>query len=343
MSKQLYDVFEKEPTNGTNWLIMDWQPLSLCNFSCSYCHPNNYNGKIPAHELDDCIHFLDYVWQNVAGDRQLFFNITGGEPTLWKHLDAFCQHVKSLGTTNVIRLITNGTRPIKWWLDRSHAIDMVIVSIHHGQSKKEAIAEKFNQLYAAGVDVSLHSMIDTHHFEECMATYEYLAANLDGPSLSFKPLRVDISQEFLQDYTPEQLSQMSHLQEIDAHKHHQQQPNMQWRGLDGTVKRVNNIQKDLLITRTNDWHDWYCNIGMETLVVNSAGIIRLGSSCFKNLGMGNIQNREYNLANLPIKCKYDYCGCLTDLQTTKTKTIPKGAQYIDAGISDSTYKIATRD
>ena len=34
------------------------------------------------------------------------------------------------------------------------------------------------------------------------------------------------------------------------------------------------------------------------------------------LKYGNIKDKEYSVPLLPVLCKFDYCGCLTDLQTT---------------------------
>ena len=344
MSKQNYDIFEavNEP-----YIIVDWAPISLCNFSCNYCDPDIYSGPAPQHEIQHAKRFLDFLWNKlcVPQNKKLFFNIHGGEPTLWRDLDKFCEYVKQLDSGNLIRLLTNGTRGTHWWLERTGLINMVIVSVHQGQSKNQEIVEKFSQLYDNKVDVSLHVMMDQTRFDDCIETYKYLYDNLDGPQLVFKPLRVTISHHELQPYTSEQYDAMNKLIKKDWYKkHHPQQSQMQWRStLDNSTKIINNIEQELLLTHENDWQDWYCNIGMETVVVNHRGDIKLGSLCFKSLTFGNIADQEYQLPLIPIKCKFKYCGCITDLQTTKVKHLQTGKKYIDAQVHSNSYEIATRD
>ena len=344
MSKHNYDKFSpmsKQP------LVVDWAVGSQCNFSCSYCSPEIYNGKTPWHDIDDCKRFLDFIHTNICvpNDQYILFNIHAGEPTLWPHLDEFCTYAKQLDPRNHMRLLTNGTRSTKWWCERTHLIDSVIVSIHHGQSQNEKIADKFNQVYASGMDVSLHLMVDTHAFDTCIESYQYLLENLQGPQLIWKPLREDITKEYLQAYTQDQFETMHSLKSFPRYYkkwHTEPQSLMQWSLQDNTPVIVD-IEKDLLITKTNDWQDWYCNVGIESIVVQQMGLIKPGSSCFKSLSYGNISDREYSIPILPIKCKYKYCGCLTDLQTTKVRDLQPGEQYIDASLSENAYKIATRD
>lgn len=349
MIKDNYDVFEpvfkklkRLPEYNKPFYFIDWAPLSLCNFSCSYCHPNNYEGRWPEHDIQDAKRFIDYISANT--DMPLFFNINGGEPTLWKHLDEFCRHIKNKNPINQIRLITNGTRSKKWWLDRTDIIDQVIVSIHYGQTKNEVIVEKFNALHKTETDVVLHLMLDCNNFDSCVETYNYCKDNLDGPSLTVRPLRTNIEGSEHQPYTQEQYAVMRNLSNIDGVKYNPQQSVMQWRNTKtNEIKQVISIDKDLLMAKENNWKDWYCNIGLETIVVNSKGKIRIGSQCFKELVVGYLKDKDYSLPLVPIKCKYEYCGCLTDLQTTKVKDLPKGAKYIDAGISSKTIEVATRD
>jgi len=350
MIKDNFDIFE--PVHHTlerhaekykkPFYFVDWAPLSLCNFSCNYCDPANYAGWYPEHNIQDAKRFLDYICANT--DQPLFFNINGGEPTLWKPLEEFCRYIKSKNEINQIRLITNGTRSKKWWLDKADIIDQVIVSLHYGQTKNEVIVDKFNALYKTETDVALHLMLDCYNFDSCVETYYYCKEHLDGPSLSVRPLRKTIITSEHQPYTQEQYKVMHNLTPIHGHKFNPQQSAMQWRNTQtNEIKPVISIDKDLLMAKQNNWQDWYCNIGIETIVVNSKGGIKLGSSCFKFLILGNISDNEYNLPLIPIKCKYQYCGCLTDLQTTKVKDLPQGAKYIDTGISSETIEVATRD
>ena len=343
MSKHLYDIFEpieRQP------FIVDWAVGSLCNFSCSYCDPLFYEGKSPWHNFADCKRFIDWLWTNVClpKDQILFFNLHAGEPTLWPDLDEFCEYVKSLNPRNIIRLLTNGTRKTSWWTTRNRLIDNIIVSVHHGQTQNEVISKKYDEIYDSGIDVSLHVMVDTNAFEACMDNYKYLYNNCKGPQLIFKPLRKTIIDSVLQDYTPDQISTMQALPE-KPHKgqRNRQQVDMQWKRIGEEPVRIRNLEKEILLPHLNDWKDWYCNMGVETIVVQHQGWIKPGSNCFKRLRYGNIKDQEYSIPLLPVLCKMDECGCLTDLQTTKYKDIAVGEKYIDAPLFEESYEIATRN
>jgi pyruvate formate lyase activating enzyme len=77
-----------------------------CNFRCPYCHNpelvvGRHTEKIPLTDV------LDFISQR----RTLLDGvvITGGEPTLWPHLYAFCRALKRLKMA--VKLDTNGSRP----------------------------------------------------------------------------------------------------------------------------------------------------------------------------------------------------------------------------------------
>ena len=122
-----------------------------------------------------------------------------------------------------------------------------------------------------------------------------------------------------------------------------QQVDMQWKRIGEEPVRVKSIEKELLLPHLNNWNGWYCNMGIETIVVQHLGWIKPGSNCFKKLKFGNIKDIDYCVPLLPVLCKLDYCGCLTDLQTTKVKDIAVGEKYIDASLFEESYEIATRN
>ncbi|MGD9248376.1 MAG: anaerobic ribonucleoside-triphosphate reductase activating protein [Desulfobacteraceae bacterium] len=80
--------------------------VSGCNFSCPYCHnPELARGCYPQRICVD--EFLDFLSR-----RKILLDavvITGGEPTLWRHLPELCRGIKSLNLA--VKLDTNGSRP----------------------------------------------------------------------------------------------------------------------------------------------------------------------------------------------------------------------------------------
>jgi sulfatase maturation enzyme AslB (radical SAM superfamily) len=342
MTKYEYDYFEPVRENA---IIIDWAAGNTCNFQCSYCDPACWDGTLPWHDFDNCIRFIDFVWENICvpQNKIMFFNFHGGEPALWPEVTKVCEYIKDINENNIIRLLTNGTRSTKWWTDKAHLFDMLIVSIHEGQTKKEKIVEKFNQVQKSGINISLHVMMDIVQFDDCVGTYKYLYDNLHDVSLQYKPVRISIRTHELQPYTDAQLATMNSLQGLNGTPSPKNQSHMQWRKDGEAPVIVKSIENEILLPRLNDWKDWYCYMGIETLVVQHNGFIKPGSQCFKKLRYGNISDKKYSIPLLPVKCKWELCGCLTDLQTTKIKNIKKGNKYIDADVHSAAYKITTRD
>ena len=79
----------------------------VCNFICHYCHnPDLASGRTgdSARDPDEVLTFLEKRKGLLQG-----LVIAGGEPTLHKDLEPFCETVKAMGYK--IKLDSNGTRP----------------------------------------------------------------------------------------------------------------------------------------------------------------------------------------------------------------------------------------
>lgn len=118
--------------------------LSNCNFRCPFCHnwelidnPGGFN-TVPITDLDLLLRshhdFLDGVC------------ITGGEPTLYKGLPGFVEHIRELGFK--VKLDTNGAKPemLRQLLEKNR-LDYIAMDI------KGPLDNRYNR--PAGVKVDL--------------------------------------------------------------------------------------------------------------------------------------------------------------------------------------------
>ena len=100
----------------------------LCNFKCSYCLPNGYEGKASQNEL--C---LDEIKTLIASFAELGFKkirLTGGEPSLRKDLLQIIDICKSQPGIEKVCITTNGYRLnhfLPQWI--AAGIDQVNISI----------------------------------------------------------------------------------------------------------------------------------------------------------------------------------------------------------------------
>ncbi|MDD4210852.1 MAG: anaerobic ribonucleoside-triphosphate reductase activating protein [Clostridia bacterium] len=106
-----------------------------CNMNCWYCHNNQLlSGKH--------LNFYEEVMEHLNKRRGQIDAVTvsGGEPTLNKHLEEFIKEVKALGY--LIKLDTNGLKPniLKNLLDHN-LLDYVAMDIKAPFSKYEKITQ----------------------------------------------------------------------------------------------------------------------------------------------------------------------------------------------------------
>ena len=100
----------------------------LCNFKCSYCLPNGYEGKASQNELR-----LDEIKTLIASFAELGFKkirLTGGEPSLRKDLLQIIDICKSQSGIEKVCITTNGYRLnhfLPQWI--AAGIDQVNISI----------------------------------------------------------------------------------------------------------------------------------------------------------------------------------------------------------------------
>jgi len=131
--------------------LLDWDKkivttiyLPKCNFRCPFCHnwelietPEKFN-TVTLTQLDRYLRsnqdFLDGVC------------ITGGEPTLYKSLTEFIEHIHDLGLQ--VKLDTNGTNPslLKELID-DQKVDYIAMDV------KGPVDERYNRL--CGINVNL--------------------------------------------------------------------------------------------------------------------------------------------------------------------------------------------
>ena len=78
--------------------------IKPCNMGCKFCYAtyNTFNVKNQLSYIDACIIVAKLA---EAGVQKITF--AGGEPMLYKHLDAVIEFAKSIGVTTSI--ITNGS------------------------------------------------------------------------------------------------------------------------------------------------------------------------------------------------------------------------------------------
>jgi hypothetical protein len=125
-------------------------------------------------------------------------------------------------------------------------------------------------------------------------------------------LKVLIGGPELMPYTDLQKITMQELQERHGkHRRKYGSPMLQDNNPVDVIKIITNEE--------NNWEGWACWIGLETINITRYGDVKIGAWCNPHLVLGNIKDLSFKIPMKPVICKYDTCGCWTDIHTTKIK------------------------
>jgi len=106
---------------------VDWYIGKRCNFDCSYCVDYLHDNISPHVPLENMKKFVDYVYER--NQDNVFWSLTGGEPTLNPDFLELCKYIKSRGARNV-SITTNGSRSLKYFLELYEYLDNITLSLH---------------------------------------------------------------------------------------------------------------------------------------------------------------------------------------------------------------------
>lgn len=293
------------------FISIAWYVGSICNYRCSYCIPEFYNGKKGFPDYKSFIRFTDKVKQKYPG-KKIMITLYGGEVTLWKKLILFLQECKIRDIS--VRIISNGSRSIEWWKTVIDMIEYIVISYHTESASEDHITELMKRIKRGHVSL----MVPPTVFDETIEIGKRISKN----SRTFvipKFLRKGFASE-LYPYTEEQLER---FRKGPFGSEYLDQGEYAYRGLliqtaDGKIKEYNNVRQ-IFLDKLNRWNGWKCWGGIDSFFVDYDGDIFVGQ-CRRGK-MGNI-NEKYELPNEAFICNKDVCNCTQDmLETNKEKII----------------------
>ena len=316
-----------ELTHNKRYVYVDWDMSSRCNYSCYYCTPESHDGKINFPKFENTIALVDKIQTEYSKVKDFaVYNLLGGEPTIWNELPQFSEYVKTVNPKNIIQLLTNGNKTLQWWKRTAPYIDKVVVTIHVAHVDIVELVHKFNEL-ANDMYIDFQVAIDIQCFNKCIEYYNYAYNNLHKNICLYpKPLRTLLSHPDLMPYTQEQQNILNNLKskwgrELEI----LEQP---------LVKKLNNTVVDpnvninrMVMNNENNWKNWTCFVGIDSITINRYGNIKIGTSCNEDVVLGNINDLNFNFPLIPVVCRYNVCSCYTDISATKIKNYTKPAMF----------------
>jgi len=283
-------------------LKVEWNLGKRCNYDCTYCPSSIHDNHSPHTDINILESTVDQLCKL---DKPLRISLTGGEPCVHPDIEDLLDYMKR---KNVfwINLTTNGTRGYRWYLDNEMFFNHLVCSLH------------FEHEYTRIVDTILKYYDETEKdfFVNVMAHHNYIPQvksvvkkfNELGIKYAIRRIRWTEGDHNVFDDLRYNGKDLEWILSNDATA----KPNC--RVDDNQIIHANDVIKKHL----NQFKGWYCNAGLESLMINWDGEVHR-ATCRVGGSLGNIYNGTFVLPNDPIICTRDFCTCAADIPLTKIK------------------------
>ncbi len=332
-----------ESIMGNNAFHIDWMIGNTCNYACTYCDDMFHNGSVKWPDVDLTVRFIKRLvdhYREHAPSKRILWNMLGGEPTVWPKFDEVFRQAKEYDPSCIVRMLTNGSRTLRYWEKNAKIFDEVIISYHPERADYKHCTEVSNILSRAGVEVSIQTCLYPPLMDQCIEACKYFHENSLAGSHQAKALQVSLASHETFHYDEEKLKEANKyngepkiLQEAvkkDEDFEYQSNKKKFKRKVFGNMTRfinTNTGERELFQSSNipmsggyNTWKGWKCMIGMEALVIELDGNVTSGNSCFSYLKHGNIRDPEN--VKFPVDgviCPQTWCSCVADTEITKFK------------------------
>jgi organic radical activating enzyme len=310
--------------------VVDWCLGNTCNYSCSYCPERLHDGSVKWEHKDMITRFCDRLVSHYSSmGNSLWFQFSGGEPTLYSAGErrsdpgtaGFVDLIEQLHTRGCkVGVISNGSRPLRWWKQALDFLDNVILTHHIEFVDLDhfiALIELLSGRVRTHVNVTMHP----DRFEHCLANAFCIADQCSNITLTLKPLLINFGSVMYQyDEAQKQILRETRFNIKTT------------RAVGGPRGLMRRIYSDgssdtakashLIVGDQNRWAGWSCNAGVELLSIDYYGNLYRGV-CRQGGRIGHIAGDHLALPRSPVICEKAVCHCATDIMTTRIS--PTGA------------------
>jgi MoaA/NifB/PqqE/SkfB family radical SAM enzyme len=166
-----------------NWFVVNWCLGNTCNYECSYCPSALHDGSKRWPDPQVIKKFISKV-KNHYFHKNIYFEFTGGEVTMYKHFIDICKFCRDMDVK--VGLISNGSRTIRYWEENKQYFDHVCLSFHPEHADDTHFIDVVKCL---NNDVRTHVniMMSPEKFDHCYAVANKVK-NLGNISMALQPL-----------------------------------------------------------------------------------------------------------------------------------------------------------
>lgn len=306
---------EPSPTNDVKFV--EWMLHNTCNYDCKFCGSQYKDGSHRWLSLDLYKTYTDNII-NACGGSPAWFQITGGEPTLYPDLLELLSYIKGKGIYT--SLISNGSRTLRWWeeLKNADVLDILFVTYHTNQlSEHSHIVEVLNLFHDKPVETICLITYDQETIDRAIEAKKNIIENTGATVL----VKVMSSDKMI--YKDDQFNQIGTIASNQQKKlskkkstvpvNHAMANNIKLTFDNDTIRHT--TPQYLLKTNANSFFNWKCNAGIDNVRILVDKVYR--GVCEEGGVQTTLDNFKFNTDH--IICKKKSCVCHTDIVIKKER------------------------
>jgi organic radical activating enzyme len=351
-----YDGFGPSLTNSATFenplLFVNWNLGNHCTYKCSYCAKECHDGSFPWPTLEEAVktvNTIDRTFKTLHKKKTLFFELLGGEVTLWKDFEKLIHAIHQ--TKNKVMLVTNGVRTLDWWKQHAKYFHHVTLSYHPEFADPKHLTDVSNILTKQGVSVCILLLMYSKKWDECVSAHSYFKKFSKAKTISLQKLTLLPSSKFAQSaapeakinqdwpYSTEQLEWMK-MNSIHANKlplrsifTRKRAKELNNRFFKKNTQETSTVMSNSFLTTNNlnNWQGWSCYVGIDTLYLEQNGDIKRSVMCGVSEPLGSWRRVEHlkKIENLDsvvwpttaVICPHKRCYCSHDFKARKETTL----------------------
>lgn len=300
-------------TDCPDSLDIEWVVNNYCNYQCSYCNPDLYGNTSRALDTETAAKFFQTLHEKYPDKKML--TLSGGEPTLWKHLPEF---IDSVAQHYYFHIVTNGSRTLNWWKNFMHgrSIDRITISTHAEFYNAEHLLNNIQYLSNL-TDVTVLVLLKPGHLAEHQNFIDSITTRNINVCIKPKAITSHDTRSIVQ-YSKEETLYIQNFRYNNSNR--RALPGIAQQVIvDGEAQNQDSLMQ-LIAKQENNFQGWYCDLGRSRLFIWHDGNV-FAATCKTAMSrpIGNVYENAIEDYHSTSICKDAWCHCIPDMRIPKRK------------------------
>ncbi len=281
---------------------VEWNLGKRCNYDCTYCPDSIHDSHSPHTNINILKTAVDRLCEI---GKPIRISLTGGEPCVHPNIEDLLNYFKQKDVSWV-NLTTNGTRGYSWYLNNEMYFNHLVFSLH--------FEENWTRIF--DTIMKFYDSTERDFFVNVMAHHNYMI-NVKSVVKKFSDLGIKYAVRRIR-WTEGDHNIFDDMRYDGV--------DLEWLLAQEATAEPNVLidnkdiihANDIIKTHQNNFKDWTCNAGLESLMINWDGEV-YRATCRVGGSLGNIYQDTFDIPINSIVCTRDWCTCAADVPLTKIK------------------------